>query len=435
MPAQTALQSLAHRRFLLTGWPWRAAGYLLTTPPVALAAAVPLVLLGLPWLLVLRRLGGGPELSFGATVFALATGAVLLGGSGPLVAGPVAVLERRRLRLLDDRPTSSAHRPFVSGRQWIRDHYTAAATWRELAYAVLLATVVPVLYAAAALVVVLLAALLVAPFLARPGDPVALGFTEVTSSGQAMPYAVAGLLLLPGVPYLLALVAGLHGALARALLHDGDEPLREELVEVSQSRARLVDAFEAERRRIERDLHDGAQQRLVSLTLQLGMARMDLPEGSPAALAVSTAHTQAKDLLVELRELIHDIHPVVLTDLGVPAALRELAERCATPVTVHADVPHRHPRHVEATAYFVVAEALANAGKHSGARAIQVTAMEQGDALVVQVRDDGCGGADPRRGTGLTGLADRIAVVGGTLRLSSPPGGPTVVHATIPGAA
>ena len=140
------------------------------------------------------------------------------------------------------------------------------------------------------------------------------------------------------VPYLVTLVAGADAAVARSLLFAGgpEERLRAELTEVAASRARLADAFEAERRRIERDLHDGAQQKLVALTMQLGLARLDLPPGAPAAQAVTAAHEQAKQLMAELRDLIHGIQPQILTDLGLPAALRELADQAAIPVTVDA---------------------------------------------------------------------------------------------------
>jgi signal transduction histidine kinase len=193
-----------------------------------------------------------------------------------------------------------------------------------------------------------------------------------------------------------------------------------------------VDAFEAERLRIERDLHDGAQQRLVSLTLQLGLARLDVPPDSPAAVTVATAHEQAKQLMVELRELIHGIRPQVLTDRGLPAALRELADQSSIPVTVDGDLPARLPSTVEGTAYFVVAEALTNVAKHSRATGAGVTVRQRTGVLTVEIRDNGHGGADLRRGTGLTGLADRLAVIDGRMWLSSPAGGPTLLRVELP---
>jgi signal transduction histidine kinase len=292
---------------------------------------------------------------------------------------------------------------------------------------------VPVLYSVALLLVVLIGAMAASPLLVSDGGEVSLGFGQVADVEGALPYALAGTALLPAVPYVFALVAGAHAAAARALLCGGDtEELRAQLVEVSRSRARLVDAFEAERRRIERDLHDGAQQRLVGLTLQLGMARLDLPPDSPAARTVTEAHTQAKQLMAELRALIHGIHPQVLTDRGLAAALRELADDAAVPVTVSTDLPERLPEHVSHAAYFVVAEALTNVAKHAQAASASVTARLRDGVLVVEVGDDGQGGADPARGSGLTGMADRVAVADGRMLLSSPPGGPSLLRVELP---
>jgi signal transduction histidine kinase len=206
-----------------------------------------------------------------------------------------------------------------------------------------------------------------------------------------------------------------------------------ELHEVARSRQRLVDAFDAERRAIERDLHDGAQHRLTSLTLQLGVARLDLPGDSPAAVPLGRAHEQAKELMVVLRDLIHGIRPQTLTDLGLPAALRELAGHSPieVAVTVGADVT-RAARGVEGTAYFVASEALANAARHGAATRVEVHLARVGETLVLEVRDDGLGGADPAGGSGLTGLADRVAAVGGRLLLASPAGGPTLVRVELP---
>ncbi|MFC6879833.1 MULTISPECIES: sensor histidine kinase [Actinomadura] len=427
------LESVARRRFLISSWPWRSAGYLLTTAGPALAAAVPFAVLALPWAAALSSRHG-----FGArTVFA-ALGALLVAGLGPLVALPLAGVERRRLRLVDTRPVTSGHVPASGAARWLRVRYGEAATWRELGYACLLLAAAPVLYGAFFMIALFVVGLAASPLLAgngsgRAGEPLALGPVKIDSVAEALPYGAAGLVLLAALPYAAALLAGAHAALARALLGRGSgERLRAELVEVSRSRARLVDAFEAERRRIERDLHDGAQQRLVSLTLKLGLVRVELPPGSEAGRDVADAHEEAKLLMTELRELIRGIHPRVLTDRGLPAALAELADRSPVPVTVRADLPERLPPHEEGTAYFVAAEALANVAKHSRATRAALTAATRGRTLVLEVEDDGRGGADPGRGTGLTGLADRVAVIGGRMLLSSPAGGPTLLRVEIP---
>jgi signal transduction histidine kinase len=431
---QTALEAVTWPRLLISSWPWRSAGYLLMTLPLALVAFAGLAI---PWLLLAARLTvGGYQVAVIAGLILL--GAVLMTALGPVIAMPLAELGRRRLRLVDVRPVSSGHRKTAAAGPlpWLWARYAEPAAWREVGYACLLVMVAPV--AAAALATVPLAGIFItSPFLVlaqRPGGgPVALPFGQVATVGQALPYAIAGVLLLPVIPYLLTLLAGGHAALARTLLlAESSAQLRAELVEVSRSRARLADAFEAEHRRIERDLHDGAQQRLVSLTLQLGLARLDLPPGSPAAETITAAHEQAKQLMAELRELIHGIQPQILADLGVPAALGELADQCPLPVTVSASLDGRLPGQIENTAYFVAAEALTNVAKHSGATSATVTARQHRGVLIIEIRDNGHGGAEPDRGTGLTGLADRVAATSGRMLLSSPPGGPTCLRVELP---
>jgi signal transduction histidine kinase len=239
---------------------------------------------------------------------------------------------------------------------------------------------------------------------------------------------VVGLLLIPVLFYLIALFGGAHAALARLLLYP---ELSEELVEVARSRSRMAHAFDAERLRIERDLHDIAQQRLVALTMQIGVARLDLPPSSPAAAAMASAHEQAKTLMVELRDLIRGISPRTLRELGLRAAVEELA--AASSLEVRVDVAaSRFPAEVESVAYAAISEALANAAKHAATTEVTVTVRCTAGRLLVEVRDEGGGGADPARGSGLTGLADRAAAAGGRLLLSSPAGGPTILRVELP---
>ncbi|MFI7544177.1 sensor histidine kinase [Actinoplanes sp. NPDC049599] len=424
-------RSLGRRRYLLSAGPWRALLYVLTTLPFAgvLGAAVGTLIL--PWLVAGVRLTEGPPLT-SALLFLMVTALVVLAVLGPLIAIPLAAVERGRLALIDQRPLQSAHRPVAADPLiWLRVRYTEAATWREVLYGVFLGLVVPVVYSAYALLVLIDIGFLLSPLFAATGtDSWQFGVFTVRSVGQAIPLAVAGLLLIPVLVYLLGLIAAGQGTAARALLGDRDGTA---LRAVAQSRARLVDAFETERRRIERDLHDGAQHRLTSLTLQLGMARLDVPAESPAAAPLARAHDEAKELMVVLRDLIHDIRPQALADLGLPAALRELTVRSPLPVTVTvADGLHRPAPHLESTAYFAASEALANVVKHAGAHRADLLLARIGDMLVLEVRDDGRGGADPAHGTGLTGLADRVAAVGGRLLLASPAGGPTLVRVELP---
>ncbi|WP_189223460.1 sensor histidine kinase [Saccharothrix coeruleofusca] len=422
---KTALEALTRRRFLLGSWPWRALAHLLGTPVVAGAAALALFPPALPWAVALANATGPAPVPWETVLLLVLVGGVLLGAALPVVAAPVARVERWRLRLVDTRPLGGGSR-----RLGLPRRYTDAAAWREAGYTVLLASAGALMSTALCGLLFILGVITVSPLLVLSGEPIVIGVDTLTAPEQAVGYAVGAALVLVAAPYPVALLAAAHAAVGRALL--GGEPLRAELVEVSRSRARLVDLFEAERRRIERDLHDGAQERLVGLTLRLGLARVDLPPDSPAHDDVVAAHDQAKQLMTELRELVRGIHPRVLTDRGLAAALGELADRSAIPVAVEADLPERLPAPVEATAYFVVSEALANAAKHSGATGVSVTARVRGGALVVEVADDGVGGADPAAGTGLTGLADRVAVLDGRLLLSSPAGGPTAVRAELP---
>jgi len=209
--------------------------------------------------------------------------------------------------------------------------------------------------------------------------------------------------------------------------------LRARLAELQASRARLVEATETERRRIERDLHDGTQQRLVSLAMSLGLAESKLADDpSAAAPLVREARETLALALAELRELSQGIYPSLLTERGLGAALDDLCRRAALPATLDASLPVRLPQQVEAAAYFVTSEALANAAKHSHATEVRIRARLERGVLLVELADDGIGGAGTGSGTGLRGLADRVEALGGRLTLSSPPGRGTTIRAEIP---
>ncbi|MEU3599031.1 histidine kinase [Streptomyces sp. NPDC006798] len=394
MIPRTALEALTRRplRFLLTSWPWRSAGYLLGGGLLGVGGWV-----AVGGLLAARsRLGPG----------------VAVGGSVAVLAFVVAVagpLERRRLRLVDrDAAREPVGRPSADrGRTGWRDTgYGAlsvlAAGWADLAL-LIVAGGVP-------------AFLLTAPL--QPSAPL---WARIAGP-------VAGVFVVPVAAYPVTAWAGARAMVARAVLL----PREGELREVRRSRARLMDAYESERRRIERDLHDGAQQRLVALSVKLGLAGLDLPPGSRAAREVAEAHRMAKDALAELRELIRGVHPQVLSERGLAAAVRDVAGRSPLPVDLELRLAGRLPSSVEVAAYYAVSEALTNAARHSGAARCRVGGALTGGTLVVEVSDDGRGGADPGGGTGLTGLADRVAAVDGRMLLSSPPGGPTRLRVEIP---
>jgi signal transduction histidine kinase len=208
--------------------------------------------------------------------------------------------------------------------------------------------------------------------------------------------------------------------------------VRAQLEEVRGSRERIVQAADQERRRVERDIHDGAQQRLVSLSLALNLARAKA-QGSPEAVeTIVAAETELKKAIGELRELARGIHPAILTEAGLGPALESLAHRCPVPVTIDTNLSGRLPPHVETTAYFVVAEALTNVAKHAGASAVRLTATVSDGWLLLTVADDGSGGADPARGSGLRGMLDRVAALGGRLSVEPDATGGTRMTAELP---
>ncbi|MGW5861972.1 sensor domain-containing protein [Streptomyces sp. NPDC055239] len=421
MVRESVWVGLRRRTYLGSSAPWRGAAYLAGGVVLGvfvlvggllaavLGAALAVVLVGLPLLVLLAFAGL-----------------------------PVAALERRRLLLVDPAPPApTPHRtPEVPGiPAWFKLRVKEQATWRELAYTALLALVLwPLDLLILACTLGAPALLIGAPAqLALDGGEIrAAKLWLVSDYPHAFATALLGLALLAPLLYPLGAYATARAALARLLLAPREAELTTQLAEVTRSRARLVDAFEAERRRIERDLHDGAQQRLVALTMTLGLARLDVAPESPLAAQLATAHDEAGNVLTELRELIRGIHPQVLADYGLAAAIEDAADRSPIPVDTDLDGLPRLPEPVEAAGYFTIREALTNIARHSGAPRAHIRARHEHEVLRIEVRDDGEGGADPARGSGLTGLADRIAVLDGTLTVASPPGGPTVLSVEIP---
>jgi signal transduction histidine kinase len=245
-----------------------------------------------------------------------------------------------------------------------------------------------------------------------------------------VPAGLAGLLLLLNLANGMAWLAGL---LARVMLGPSTVQLRERVDDLRHARARIIEAADGERRRLERDLHDGAQQRLVSLSLTLGLAESRLKtDPDAAAPLVSQAREEARMAVQELRELARGLHPAVLSDRGLGPALEALASRAPVPVTVTGVPERRLPAPVEAAAYFVVAEALTNVAKYAEAESATVALELEHGVLRVRISDDGRGGADPAAGTGLRGLRDRVDALDGMLRVESPPGAGTALTAELP---
>lgn len=225
------------------------------------------------------------------------------------------------------------------------------------------------------------------------------------------------------------------GAAARLALENErlQAELRAQLSELRASRTRIVQTGDVERRRLERNLHDGAQQRLLSLGLALQLARAQLgPETNGAVELLSEAEDELRAALDELRELARGIHPAILTDQGLASALRSLAERSRVPVTIAAPPETGLGESIEAAVYFLVSEALANCTKYAHASSVEVSVTRRYGIAVIDIDDNGVGGADPADGTGLRGLSDRVQALDGTFRVASPAGGGTHIHAEIP---
>ena len=382
----------------------------------------------------------GLAFGFGGLFFALA-GLPLLGVTLRL-AGWFAQAERARFAFLLGLRIPAWPAPGAAGRAGFRwgiiprwRTWTESATWAELGYAILR---LPVSAATAAASIFVWAAGLVALALpaygwALPGGGPNIGGVVHRGPALVAVSAAVGCLVLLAAPQVTRGLAAADGSFSRRLLGPRSD-LAARVAELESSRERVVDAAEAERRRIERDLHDGAQQRLVALAIELGRAKAKFADDLDAAKElVDQAHAQAKEALTELRNLVRGAHPPVLTDRGLDAALSGLAALCPIPVDVHVDVPVRPKSSVEAVAYFMVAEALTNVAKHSRASHAKVVVEGHGypGTLTVMISDDGIGGADIHS-PGLSGLADRVSGVDGRLSVESPVGGPTIIAAELP---
>ncbi len=420
MPGVTVWRAMRQppQRFILSSWPWRVWAHLLGGALTGLASLLLLAALAVSGLL-LSVIGVDLVLMLAATF-----------------GVPAAAVERRRMRLVEPVPVPNPHRSLVgAGRRGrLRTRLRERATWRELGYVVVFAPVQVCVGLALAIGLTFAVVLLAAPLIvsnAGPEDVMIIPGRPVESPLHALPATAAGLLALVLCAYAAGLLAGAQVKTAVFVLSPRDE--ERQVVELTRSRARLADAFEAERRRIERDLHDGAQAQLVALTMTLGLAELELREsGSPATELVSRARGEARLALTQLRDLVRGIYPQVLTDHGLDAAVAEIALRSPIPVDVDIDLPRRLPDAVETVAYFTVTEALTNAAKHSGATQLTVVGRLKRGTLTLAITDNGRGGAVPSAGAGLQGLADRVAILKGRLVVSSPVGGPTRVGVEVP---
>lgn len=330
------------------------------------------------------------------------------------------------------------YRERIDGPLWQKwkHQFTDPATWRDFGYLALLVPVGALEFASLIAMWSIVAALVAVPFWIgyAPFAVVVGEFWTIDSFYSALPVAAIGLALIPFALWGTRSLGALHGRMARAMLGPTRaDQLAIEAERLQSSRARGVEAAEAERRRIERDLHDGAQQRLVAVAMGLGRAKSKLDSDPEAAAAlIAEAHADAKLAIKELRDLARGIYPSVLGDRGLDPALSALAARVPIEVELSVDVDPRPPTAVESAAYFTVGEALTNITKHSNATraTVRVNRIETG--VLVEVTDNGQGGAELKPGGGLAGLADRAATIDGVVVVVSPPGGPTVIRAELP---
>jgi signal transduction histidine kinase len=372
------------------------------------------------------------------------------------VSRAMGTIERVRGRLLLGVDVPAPYRPDPPRDRWWRPYVSRAtdpATWIEVAYHLLLLPVGVFTFTVAFTLWVLGPALLFLPTYAWAlPEPVRIvdswvrvtldtapNFVVVGSRGSGwvidtpiefVVVAIVGLVLILVTPWIVRGLATANRFLVRGML--GTDVMAR-VQSLTESRAAAVDLASEDRRRIERDLHDGVQQRLVSLAMDLGRAKEKLDtDPERAKELVTEAHEEAKLAITEVRDLARGIHPAVLSDRGLDAALSSLAARSTVPVEIHVEVAQRPPASVEAAAYFVVAEALTNVAKHARATTAIVTVRRTGDRLTVQVQDNGVGGAAVAGGSGLAGLRDRVRTLDGELHLLSPEGGPTVLMVEIP---
>ena len=410
------------------GRTWRELGHVLLGFPIAIVMFV--------WSVTMVSLGAGLLVTFlGIPVLA----AALVGCRG------FGVLERARARALLDLEVADpeplrARKP--GALAWMGAVLKSGTSWRHLLYALLhfpwavfsfTVTVVFWTYGWATLTYPLW--FWVFPTYVGQGGIQLYGDAHhsvyLDNPFEITLTALVGLLFTLATPWIVRALTTVDRLLVGGLL--GPTRLSARVVELESDRGVVVDAAAADLRRIERDLHDGAQARLVGLAMDLGLAKEKLREDPKAAARmVDEAHGEVKTALQELRDLARGIHPAVLTDRGLDAALSSVASRCTVPVRVEVDLPARPAPAIEGIAYFTVSELLQNISKHSGARNASVDVWRFEDRLMLQVTDDGVGGADPAGGSGLAGLAGRLNAVDGILVVDSPAGGPTRVTAELP---
>jgi len=378
--------------------------------------------------------------SSGTSLLVVGIGVVILGLA---IEGCriVARIERRRALLADRRPLRPhAYRPYGSDlRDLLLAVFVDPNRWRDVLY-VLVASPLTMLELAAILALWSTSLMLISVpvWLAMAGADAVVGLAglPVPPAAVAVGAGAAGLVLAPVAASVSQGLMALHRAVIAGLLCVSERRELERRVEtLEDSRRTVLETEASELRRIERDLHDGAQQRLVSLTIDLSLAAERI-ESDPAGARtlVVEARDQARLALAELRDLVRGIAPAILLDRGLVPALSAIAGRCPVPTVVESTLAEgaRLPDATERAAYYVAAEALTNVAKHASATGCEIRVGEEAGKLVIEIRDDGSGGARIAPGGGLAGLAGRVEALDGSLAVTSPAGGPTVVRAMIP---
>lgn len=380
------------------------------------------------------------------TFLSLGAGAAITVIGVPLIAATVrsgrviGAVERGRLGVFTGTALPPPRMQVKSSGvwSWIRQSFSDVAGWKGLAFGVVMLPWSVLTFAAVVSLWAFGLAGVTAPIYGwwLPNGPADFGSYVFTGWGQVgilAAYFVIGALVLLMMAAITEFLVGIQIAFTRSLLSLGHaDHLEQKVNDLGKSRSALIAAAEAERRRIERDLHDGTQQRLTGVAIDLGIARERLAGDETSRQLVERAHDGVKEAIAELRNLARGIHPAILTDRGLDAALSDVVSRISTNVSIHSDLDRRLAPAVESTAYFTVAELLTNMVKHSSATSAMVTIHDSGETLELEVLDNGRGGATVRSGGGLEGLQTRLGAIGGVIDVASPAGGPTRVKVTIP---
>ena len=405
-------------RFARVGWrgqTWLNLAYLLVAFPTGLAYFIVLVV----------------GITTGVGLAVLVVGLVILLATLAAWRGMAAIergIARALLGVVIAQPPDrhGIRLPERIGR-WLRD----PVTWKSLVFVALKFPLGLASFAIVAFLGFFALVLTFAPLIVLVTPVTVFGWI-VESPLQALPLTIVGLIADLLLLHLGNGLAWLWGLFARVMLGPSTVQLRARVDDLRDARARIIAAADAERRRIERDLHDGAQQRLVALSLTLGMAESRLSDPEAAAPLIAQAREEAQLAVQELRELASGIHPALLSDRGLGPALEALAARAPVPTSVDGVPEERLPAPVESAVYFVTAEALTNVAKYARAQSASVTVQVEHGRVYLTVRDDGVGGADLEAGTGLRGLRDRVEALDGRLDVHSPPGSGTTITAEIP---